>query len=94
MSKHPVLSEGSFGKDVANLQRYLNDIGYGYDRIAGKYLAIDGQFGSLTKAAVIRLQEDTKHNGPYRGEVDGIVGPLTWDVIERLDADARIPQAS
>ncbi len=93
MSNHPVLSKGSSGQDVKNLQRYLNDIGYGHDPSSGKYLAVDGQFGSLTEAAVIRLQEDTKNDGLYRGEVDGIVGPQTWAVIEMLDANARIPEA-
>ncbi len=94
MSKHPVLSEGSSGQDVANLQRYLNEIGYGHDPRSDKYLTVDGKFGSLTKAAVIRLQQDAKSNGSYLGKIDGIVGPQTWAVIEMLDANARIPQAS
>ncbi len=94
MSNHPVLSKGSSGKDVQNLQRYLNDIGYGHDSSSGNYLITDGQFGPLTEAAVIRLQQDAKYNGSYLGEVDGIVGPKTWAVIEMLDANARLPQAS
>ena len=93
MSNHPVLSQGSSGQDVRDLQRYLNDIGYGHDPISGNYLITDGKFGSLTKAAVIRLQQDTQRKGLYLGEVDGIVGPKTWAVIEMLDANARIPEA-
>jgi hypothetical protein len=61
------LSEGSQGNEVKELQKYLNDRGYG----AGN---VDGNFGSQVKDALMRFQTD---NGL---KSDGIVGyeVRTW----------------
>lgn len=55
---------GSKGNDVRKLQEILNTSGYN--------LAVDGEFGAKTQAAVRDYQ--TKHNLT----VDGIVGVNTW----------------
>lgn len=55
---------GSIGNDVKLLQQLLCYHGYG--------LAVDGDFGSVTKSAVMEYQ---KKNGLV---VDGIVGEQTW----------------
>jgi len=66
----PVLRMGSWGQSVVTLQKYLMEIGYDPG-------PIDGIFGFLTQAAVLRFQSAA-------GLVDdGIVGPLTWGALER-----------
>lgn len=67
MSALPLLQQGSLGPSVKNLQALLNTHGYG--------LAVDGQFGPLTKGATERFQS-ASHIG-----VDGIVGQHTWSVL-------------
>lgn len=66
-----LLKEGMSGNDVTALQRDLNTLGY---------LNVNptGYFGSLTKAAVIKLQ------GRYGIAQDGIAGPVTFSLINRL----------
>lgn len=59
----PVLRKGSKGNDVADVQRALGRI------------AIDGDFGPITDAAVRLFQKQ------YGLEVDGIVGPLTYKAL-------------
>jgi hypothetical protein len=59
----PVLSLGDRGPEVTALQRKLNELG---DR-----LAVDGDFGPATRAAVIAFQA---RNGLT---TDGVVGPRT-----------------
>lgn len=61
---YSTISYGSSGSDVKKLQETLNNHGYS--------LAVDGQFGSKTQAAVRDYQ---KKNGLV---VDGIVGTKTW----------------
>lgn len=58
-----LLRRGSHGQQVKELQAYLN--GYGYA------LAVDGDFGPKTDAAVHGFQR------AKRIEVDGLVGPVT-----------------
>ena len=56
---------GMSGDDVQLVQRILNSV-------ISAGLALDGDFGSATEAAVMKYQE-------FRGlEVDGIIGPATW----------------
>lgn len=64
----PVLSLGTEGSAVSQLQRELQALGY-YDG------PIDGGFGKLTEAAVIAFQTRLQLT------VDGIVGPSTWDKL-------------
>ncbi len=65
------LSIGSEGPDVRVVQSLLNRIGYP----AGP---VDGIFGSRTYQAVVAFQ---RNNGLV---ADGIVGPATWRVLDRL----------
>ncbi len=67
----PILQQGSKGKTVLTLQRLLN--------ITKDYLgAIDGDFGSGTKAAVQAFQ---KRSGLA---TDGIVGDRTWNALSKI----------
>ncbi len=70
VSKMPVYKRGSEGAEVSRLQERLKEIGFYKWRV-------DGDFGLGTEAAVRAFQED---NGL---EVDGIVGPLTWEAVFR-----------
>ena len=64
------LKKGSTGAQVKTLQRILYAMGYtGAD---GKRIAIDGDFGANTEAAVKKYQA---RNGLA---ADGVVGPATW----------------
>lgn len=65
------LSIGSQGPDVRVVQSLLNRIGYN----AGP---VDGVFGNRTYQAVVAFQ---RNNGLA---ADGIVGPATWRVLDRL----------
>lgn len=69
----PTLQEGSTGQAVVTLQNDLDQLGYN--------LSQDGQFGPLTRAAVVSFQ------GSHGLVPDGIVGPLTWAAI-----NAALPQ--
>jgi zinc D-Ala-D-Ala carboxypeptidase len=74
------LSQGSSGDDVRQLQ--IRVAGYpGY----GGVLAIDGQFGAGTKAAVTRFQQ------AYGLAADGIAGPATFGKIYQLQDDDCTP---
>lgn len=60
----PTIAFGSRGTAVTEAQQLLNRYGAG--------LAVDGQFGTLTKTAVMNFQR-------AQGiAVDGIIGPVTW----------------
>jgi len=61
------VQEGSTGGTVSELQSELNILGYG--------LAVDGDFGPLTRAAVVAFQTSAHI------AVDGIVGPQTWAAL-------------
>jgi len=65
-----LLKLGSQGNEVMELQKFLNNAGYGI-------LVIDGFFGPKTKAAVIKFQIANGLVG------DGIVGPLTRAVLNK-----------
>lgn len=67
----PILQQGNKGKTVLTLQRLLNT--------TKDYLgAIDGDFGSGTKAAVQAFQ---KRSGLI---ADGIVGDRTWNALSKV----------
>ncbi len=63
-----VLRRGSFGDDVAELQKKLVSKGY--------HIAIDGDFGSTTEFAVFLFQTSEKLIA------DGIVGQQTWQRLD------------
>ena len=67
----PVLKEGCRGADVARLQKLLADAGY------MRQNEVDGDFGKITKGAVLCYQWD---NGL---EVDAVCGSETWSHIEK-----------
>jgi hypothetical protein len=72
-ASHLTLRVGSRGSQVLALQRRLSSLGYWLG-------AADGQFGDLTRQAVVAIQ---KVAGLSR---DGVCGPLTWS---RVDAGTR-----
>ena len=65
---HTTLKKGRTGAEVKYLQRKLTDAGY--------TLATDGDFGPATELAVKTFQKDKGVTA------DGIVGPITWDLID------------
>lgn len=67
ISPWPVVSSGSNGHPIRTLQHLL--------RAHGQSVAVDGEFGPKTVAAVKTFQ--TSHGLA----ADGIVGPLTWVVL-------------
>ena len=71
------LQVGSTGPSVVVLQTSLNRISQNYPAIP-KIPAIDGVFGSRTRAAVVAFQQI------FGLTPDGIVGPATWYQIVRL----------
>ncbi len=89
MSERQTLLYGRQGSEVENLQMMLN-------RFVEPRpdLEVDGQFGNATQLAVIKFQTQANQ---FRSRqvigtnlsVDGIVGPLTWKVLEWYDQDDR-----
>ena len=68
-----VLSLGSEGLGVSNLQYFLNYLSQFYSSIPS--VAIDGSFGDATRNAVIAAQKT------FGLTPDGIVGEVTWNAI-------------
>ena len=68
----PVLSNGSTGKLVKQMQKRIAADGYCIG-------AIDGIFGPETEFAVKNLQQDTGL------PIDGIVGDRTWLEISKIN---------
>lgn len=73
VSSHSVLSKGSTGDEVKELQQKLTALGYSLG-------SIDGDFGDKTLAAVKKFQED------YSLDVDGVVGNQTWSALDKAVA--------
>ena len=67
MASYSTIKSGSRGSSVSELQKLLNQNGYG--------LSVDGIFGAKTQAAVRDYQ--AKNNL----SVDGIVGQNTWGAL-------------
>jgi len=67
----PILAQGAIGDAV----RYLQDV---LRQKAGQAIAVDGQFGPATTAAVRNLQNFV------RLDATGVVARPTWDVIDHL----------
>lgn len=70
----PTIRRGNKGEDVKYVQTILYNLGYDL----GSY-GIDGDFGRATEAAVKEFQRDHKLNP------DGVVGPLTYEALEKAD---------
>jgi peptidoglycan hydrolase-like protein with peptidoglycan-binding domain len=66
----PILRRGSKGFDVKFLQERLGMFGYS--------IAMDGDFGATTEAAVKRFQQEN------RLTADGVVGLKTWTVLNQV----------
>lgn len=70
------LIRGISGDDVTDLQRLLNRAAETHSFIPK--VDVDGNYGAATEAAVRAVQQRENL------EVNGIVGPITWDRIVRL----------
>ncbi len=71
-----LIKVGARGNDVMLVQECLNRIGKFYAQSGiPSNLETDGSFGNLTKDSVIAFQKY------MRLEVDGIIGPKTWDML-------------
>ena len=76
--QHPTLRKGDSGPDVVYLQTLLCDV--------GETLTVDGKFGTKTEKAVEDFQR------LYKLTVDGVVGPATWDALEKATGhESSIP---
>lgn len=73
------LAKGSSGNDVKTLQENLNKLGYNCG-------VADGQFGNNTDTQVRKFQKDNNLI------VDGIVGNITLDLIEKLVKEKDEPK--
>jgi peptidoglycan endopeptidase LytE len=65
------LQEGDRGSAISKLQRFLRWHGY-------TFVTIDGQFGSLTKEAVLDFQRS------HYLQATGIVGTKTWVALKEV----------
>jgi len=72
----PVLKKGSKGLPVRRLQNRMTRAEYDTG-------GVDGRFGAKTEAAVKELQEQAAL------EIDGIVGPATWEVVNTFEAEGE-----
>ena len=67
--EHPTLRRGDSGEAVTYLQTLLCDV--------GEIVVVDGKFGTSTEQKVKDFQQK-------KGlKQDGIVGPLTWEALEK-----------
>lgn len=68
----PTIRRGDKGTEVKECQTMLKKLGYDLGSCG-----IDGDFGTMTRLAVITFQRD------HGLGTDGVVGPLTWDALEK-----------
>ena len=71
----PTIRRGNKGADVIECQTMLTRLGYDIGKTG-----IDGDFGRATEAGVKAFQSD------HRLVVDGVVGPMTWDALDKAVA--------
>jgi peptidoglycan hydrolase-like protein with peptidoglycan-binding domain len=74
---NPALKIGSTGLPVRRLQSRMSAVGFNTG-------GVDGRFGAMTEAAVKKLQQD------YHLNIDGIVGPQTWQVVDALENEGGV----
>ena len=80
----PTIRRGNKGEYVKEAQTILYNLGYNL----GSY-GIDGDFGRATEAAVKEFQRDhAKSDGLV---VDGVVGPMTWDALQKASGAIQKP---
>ena len=82
------LKKGSYGEDVFYIKNLLFDLGYFSSNI--KEIK-SYSFGNDTVEAVEAFQRKNKDENGKNLEVDGIVGRLTWNAIERAAASKPTP---
>jgi uncharacterized protein (TIGR02594 family) len=68
----PTLKKGAKGAFVTDLQDQLHELRYFHGKV-------DGNFGSITRAAVLEFQADNDLG------TDGVVGPRTWAALEKAE---------
>ena len=73
--ERPTLRRGDKGEEVVYLQKRLMAIGYSLSPYGA-----DGDFGSTTEKRVKEFQKREQL------EVDGIVGPATWEALDNAQA--------
>ena len=71
----PTIRRGSKGPEVGECQTMLVKLGYDIGPCG-----IDGDFGRATEKAVREFQ------GDHQLVVDGVVGPMTWDALDKAVA--------
>ena len=71
----PTIRRGNKGADVIECQTMLTRLGYDIGSCV-----IDGDFGRGTEKAVKEFQSD------HKLVVDGVVGPMTWDALDKTIA--------
>ena len=82
------LKKGSYGEDVFYIKNLLFDIGY----FSSDMKEIKSySFGNDTVKAVEAFQRKNKDENGKNLEVDGIVGRLTWNAIEKAAASKPTP---
>lgn len=79
----PILSIGSRGSAVKKLQKDLIELGYNLGSYGADGDGADGEFGTLTRTAVVELQNK------YDLDPDGVVGPLTYQAIDKALEDKK-----
>ena len=77
--KRPTIQFGDTGDAVMFAQAILVDLGY-LNKGGKNYANVDGDFGLLTKAAVLGFQSATR-NSDEPLVIDGIVGKNTWAAL-------------
>jgi len=78
------LSFGDKRKDVIKrLQSMLRDLGFFLGNTGPNKDGVDEVFGDLTRKAVREFQEKNKHVDGNPLKVDGLVGPITADALNR-----------
>lgn len=82
------LKKGSYGEDVFYIKNLLFDLGYFSSNI--KEIK-SYSFGNDAVKAVEAFQRKNKDENGKNLEVDGIVGRLTWNAIERAAASKPTP---